>query len=59
VAGRVRYIEKSTDFIGNRTRDLPAYSMVPRPTTLCVPEKVEWGKKTTVKKKRLNESKEE
>jgi hypothetical protein len=27
-------IEKSNDLIGNRTRDLPACSIVPQPTTL-------------------------
>jgi hypothetical protein len=27
-------IEKSNDLIGNQTRDLPACSMVPQPTTL-------------------------
>jgi hypothetical protein len=32
-AGRTRPIEKSND-IGNRTRDLPACSIVPQPTTL-------------------------
>jgi hypothetical protein len=37
MAGRVRAIEKSNDHIGNRTRDLPACFIVPRPTTLpCV-----------------------
>jgi hypothetical protein len=29
VAGRIRSIEKSNDLIGNRTRDLPAFSIVP------------------------------
>jgi hypothetical protein len=28
-AGRIRSIEKSSDLIGNRTRDLPACSIVP------------------------------
>jgi hypothetical protein len=32
-AGRIRSIEKSND-IGNRTRDLPACSIVPQPTAL-------------------------
>jgi hypothetical protein len=32
--GRIRSIEKSNDFIGIRTRDLPACSIVPQPTTL-------------------------
>jgi hypothetical protein len=27
-------IEKANGLIGNRTRDLPAYSIMPRPTTL-------------------------
>jgi hypothetical protein len=34
VAGRIRSIEKSSDLIGNRIRDLPAYSIVPQPTML-------------------------
>jgi hypothetical protein len=33
VAGRIRSIEKSNDLIGIRTRDLPACSVVPQPTT--------------------------
>jgi hypothetical protein len=33
-AGRIRSIEKSSDLIGNRTRDLPACSIVPQPTAL-------------------------
>jgi hypothetical protein len=33
-AGRIRPTEKSNDLIGNRTRDLPACSIVPQPTTL-------------------------
>jgi hypothetical protein len=33
-AGRIRSIEKSSDLIGFRTRDLPASSIVPQPTTL-------------------------
>jgi hypothetical protein len=33
-AGRIRSIEKSNDLIGNRTRDLPACSVVPQPSTL-------------------------
>jgi hypothetical protein len=32
--GRIRSIEKSSDLIGNRTRDLPACSIMPQPTTL-------------------------
>jgi hypothetical protein len=34
VAGRIRPIEKSNDFIGIRTRYLPACNIVPQPTTL-------------------------
>jgi hypothetical protein len=33
-AGRIKSIEKSNDLIGNRTRDLPACSIVPQLTTL-------------------------
>jgi hypothetical protein len=33
-AGRIRWSEKSHDFIGIRTRDLPACSVVPQRTTL-------------------------
>jgi hypothetical protein len=33
-AGRIRSFEKSSDLVGNRTRDLPACSTVPEPTTL-------------------------
>jgi hypothetical protein len=33
-AGSIRSIEKSNELIGNRTRDIPACSMVPQPTTL-------------------------
>jgi hypothetical protein len=33
-AGRIRSIEKSNDLIGNRTRDLPACSIVPQSITL-------------------------
>jgi hypothetical protein len=33
-AGRIRLIEKSNNLIGNRTRNLPAYSTVPKLTTL-------------------------
>jgi hypothetical protein len=32
-AGRIRSIEKFSD-VGNRTRNFPAISMVPQPTTL-------------------------
>jgi hypothetical protein len=33
-AGKIRSIEKSNNLIGTRTRDLPARSIVPQPTTL-------------------------
>jgi hypothetical protein len=33
-AGRMRSIEKYNGLVGNRTRDLPACSVVPQPTTL-------------------------
>jgi hypothetical protein len=33
-AGRIRSIKKSSDLIGNWTRDLPACRIVPEPTTL-------------------------
>jgi hypothetical protein len=33
-AGRITSIEKSNDLFGNRTRDLPDYSIVPGPITL-------------------------
>jgi hypothetical protein len=33
-AGRIRSIEKSNALVGSRTRDLPACSIVPQPTTL-------------------------
>jgi hypothetical protein len=32
VAGKIRSTENSNDLIGNRTRDLPAYSIVPQQT---------------------------
>jgi hypothetical protein len=39
-AGRITSIKKSSDFIGNRTRDLPACTIVPQPTTLpCAPKR--------------------
>jgi hypothetical protein len=41
-AGRIRSIEKSNYLIGNRIRDLPAYSIVSQPTT-CSPLKVNWS----------------
>jgi hypothetical protein len=34
MAGRIKLIEKSNNFVGNRTRDLPACSIVPQRTTL-------------------------
>jgi hypothetical protein len=36
-AGRIRSIEKSNDLIGNRTRDIPACSIVPERSTLPLP----------------------
>jgi hypothetical protein len=33
-AGMIKLIEKFNDLIGNRTRDLPAFSIVPRLTAL-------------------------
>jgi hypothetical protein len=33
-AAKIRSVEKSSDLIGIRTRDLPACSIVPQPTTL-------------------------
>jgi hypothetical protein len=33
-AGRIRSIKKSNDLFGNRSRDLPACSIVPQSTTL-------------------------
>jgi hypothetical protein len=42
-AGRIRSIEKSNDLIGNWTRDLPACSIVPQPTTLpLAPSALVW-----------------
>jgi hypothetical protein len=35
-AGRIRSTEKSNDLIGNRTRDLPACSLVPPPPKIQV-----------------------
>jgi hypothetical protein len=34
MTGRTRSIEKFNGLIGNRTRDLPAFSIVPQPSTL-------------------------
>jgi hypothetical protein len=34
VAGRIRSIKKSSDFLGNRACDLQARSIVPQPITL-------------------------
>jgi hypothetical protein len=39
--GRIRAIEKSNDLIGNRTRDLPAFSIVPQPTTLPLASQIQ------------------
>jgi hypothetical protein len=43
VAGRIRSIEKSNDLIENRTRDLPACSVVPEPTTLPRAPSKKWS----------------
>jgi hypothetical protein len=42
VAGSIRSIEKSSDLIGNRTRDLPTCSTAPQPTTLLRAPTEEW-----------------
>jgi hypothetical protein len=36
MAGKISSNEKTNDPIGNRTRDLPACSTVPQPTTLLL-----------------------
>jgi hypothetical protein len=38
-AGRIRSIENSNALIGNRTHNLPAYSIVPQPTALLCAQK--------------------
>jgi hypothetical protein len=50
-AGTIRLNEKSNYHIGNRTRDLPACSIVPQPTTRpraphCIYKKIKAGAKT-------------
>jgi hypothetical protein len=35
---RIRSTEKSNDLIGNRTRDLPAYSIMPQSTLMDITE---------------------
>jgi hypothetical protein len=35
--GKIKSIEKYKDLIGNRTRDLPAFRIVPQPITLPRP----------------------
>jgi hypothetical protein len=56
VAGRIRSIEESGDLIGNRTHDLLACSIVPRPTALphapiqYVPENISPGVRRPVRK---------
>jgi hypothetical protein len=47
-AGRIRSIEKSIDLIRNRTRDIPACSIVPQPTSLprAPHEYLEYNRKT-------------
>jgi hypothetical protein len=52
VSGRIRSIEKSSDIIGNRTRDLPAFGIVPQPTTLPRKEEVMEKKKNYKKRER-------
>jgi hypothetical protein len=49
-AGRIRSVEKSSDLIGNRTRDFPACSIMPQPTTLplCYCESYEDAGKLTI-----------
>jgi hypothetical protein len=42
VATRIRLIEKINDLIVNRTRELPASSIVPQPTTLLRAPKEEY-----------------
>jgi hypothetical protein len=37
-------LKKNNDFIGNRTRDLPAYSIVPPPFRSIAKENVRKGK---------------
>jgi hypothetical protein len=37
-------LKKSNDLIGTRTRDLPAWSIVPQPTTLPSAPRTDWGK---------------
>jgi hypothetical protein len=42
--GRIRSTKKSSDLIGKRTHNSPAYSIVPQPTTLpCAPANFEQG----------------
>jgi hypothetical protein len=36
VAGRIRSIEKFCDLIGNQTHDLPAFSIVPNPSSRTI-----------------------
>jgi hypothetical protein len=43
-AGRIKLIEKSIDLFGDRTRNFPACSVVPQPTTL--PHAPEWLRET-------------
>jgi hypothetical protein len=40
VAGKISSIEKSNGLIGNQTRNLPAYSIVPESSTL--PRDPQW-----------------
>jgi hypothetical protein len=48
-AGRFRAIEKSNDLIGARSRDLPACSTVPQPTTLSSAPSDKCGSDTWIK----------
>jgi hypothetical protein len=54
VTGRIRSIEKSND-IENRTRDLPACSIVPQPTTLPRRPSNDWMIMNNVVKMMLKE----
>jgi hypothetical protein len=50
-AGRITSIEKSNDLIGNRTRDLPACSILPQPTML--PHKLKLNSVAVVRKRTI------
>jgi hypothetical protein len=54
VAGRIRSIEKFSDLIRNRTLNLPAWSIVPQPTTLPrAPEMLGNEQETNLKHTRI------